>query len=47
MSAIKANRMLSKGCVGYLASIVDTTIKVVTKLSDVRMVCKFLDMFPE
>ena len=30
-----------------MASIVDTMMKVVTELSDVRVVCKFLDVFPE
>ena len=39
--------MLIKGCVGYLASVMDTTIKVVTRLSDVRVVCKFPDVFTE
>ena len=39
--------MLIKGCVGYLANIVDTTIKVVTEQSNVCVVCKFLDVFPE
>ena len=47
VSAIKASRMLIKGCVKYLASIVDTTKKVVTELIDVCVVCKFLDVFPE
>ena len=36
-----------KGCVRYLASVVDTMIKVVTELSDVRVVCKFPNVFPE
>ena len=39
VSAMKASRMLLKGCIGYLASILDTTKKVVTKLADVRVVC--------
>ena len=39
--------MLIKGCVGYLASTVDTMIKVVTELSKVCVVCKFLDVFPK
>ena len=39
--------MLIKECVGYLASIVDTTIKVVTELLDVRVVCIFPNVFPE
>ena len=47
MSVMKASRMLLKGCAGYLASIMDTTKKVVTELTDVRVVCKFLDVFPE
>ena len=37
--------MLLKGCVGYLASIMDTTKKVTTELADVRVVCRFLDVF--
>ena len=44
VSAMKASKMLLKGCVRYLASIVDTTKKVVT---DVRVACKFPDVFPE
>ena len=39
--------MLLKGCAGYLASIVDTTKKVVTKLADVHVVCKCPDVFLE
>ena len=44
---MKVSRMLSKGCVGYLISIMDTTKKVVTELSDVLMVYKFPDVFLE
>ena len=47
MSAMKTSRMLSKGCVGYWASIMDTVKNVITELSDVRVVCKFPDVFPE
>ena len=36
--------MLIKGCIGYFA-IVDTTIKVVTELSNVCVVYKFPDVF--
>ena len=39
--------MLLKGCVGYLASIMDTTKKVVTELVEVLVVYKFPDVFPE
>ena len=45
--AMKASRMLLKGCVGYLASIMDTTKKVEIGLVNVRVVCKFPDVFPE
>ena len=44
---MKVSRMLIKRCVRYLANIVDTTIKVVTELSDVCVVCKFPYVFPE
>ena len=47
VSAMKVSKMLLKGCVGYLASFVDTTKKVVTVLADVCVVCKFPDVFPE
>ena len=46
VSAMKASRMLLKGYVVYLASIVDTTKKMVTKLANVCVVCKFPNMFP-
>ena len=39
--------MLLKGCVRYLPSIMDTTKKKVTELADVRVVYKFLVVFPE
>ena len=39
--------MLIKGCVGYLGSVIDTTIKVATEQLDVRVVCRFPDVFPE
>ena len=47
MYALKASRMLLKGCVRYLTSIVDTTTKVVTELADVCVVCRFPDVSPE
>ena len=47
VSALKASRMLLKGCVGYLTSIMDTAKKVETELADVRVVCRFLDVFPK
>ena len=47
VSVLKASRMLLKGCVRYLASIIDTTKKVMTELEDVRVVCRFPNVFPE
>ena len=47
VSTMKASKMLLKGCIGYLANIVDTMKKVVTDLADVRVVCKFPDVFLE
>ena len=35
VSAMVANRMLLKGCLGYLASVVDATKKVVTEFVDI------------
>ena len=39
--------MLLKGCVRYLASIMDTTKNVVTELADVRVIYRFPNVFPE
>ena len=39
--------MLTKGCIGFLASIIYMTEKVITELSTVHVVCKFLDVFPK
>ena len=46
VSALKASRMLLKGCVRYLVSIVDIIKKVVTELADVHIICRFPDVFP-
>ena len=47
VSAIKTSRMLLKGCIGYLASIMYTMKKVVIELANVRVVCKVPDVFPQ
>ncbi|KAL5547540.1 hypothetical protein UlMin_002771 [Ulmus minor] len=47
ISALKAKKMLSNGCVGYLAHVVDTTIDVILKPEDVHVVKNFLEVFPE
>ncbi|KAL5579934.1 hypothetical protein UlMin_012376 [Ulmus minor] len=47
ISALKAKKMLSNGCVGYLAHIVDTTADATLKPEDVHVVKNFLEVFPE
>ncbi|KAL5554728.1 hypothetical protein UlMin_042129 [Ulmus minor] len=47
ISALKAKKMLSNGCVGYLAHVVDTTIDAILKPEDVHVVRNFLEVFPE
>ncbi|KAI5327428.1 hypothetical protein L3X38_026824 [Prunus dulcis] len=46
ISAIKAKRLLEKGCVGYLAHIIDTR-GTILNLEDVPVVCEFSDVFPD
>ena len=46
ISAVKARKLLLKGCEGYLAHIIDTT-KVYVKLSDLVVVQAFPDVFPD
>ncbi|KAL5570640.1 hypothetical protein UlMin_027215 [Ulmus minor] len=47
ISALKAKKMLSNGCVGYLVHVVDTTIDTILKPEDVHVVRNFLEVFPE
>ena len=47
MSTLKANKMLLKDCVRYLASVADVTKKVVTEFTDFQVVYRFPDVFPE
>ena len=44
--ALRAKRLLWKGCQGYLAHVVDTR-KEVLKLDDIPVVREFPDVFPE
>ena len=44
ISAIKAYRSLSKGCVGYLASIVVSSSPIV-EVQDISVVCEYLVFF--
>ena len=47
ISAMKARRLLSSGCIGYLASIVDTSPKQKLRPEDVPIVKEFLEVFPD
>ena len=47
MSSIKAQRMLDKGCMGFLAHVVDTNQVKDPKLEDVRVVCNYPKVFPD
>ncbi|KAL6277398.1 hypothetical protein ACE6H2_020999 [Prunus campanulata] len=46
ISAITAKRLLKKGCVGYLAHIIDTQ-EITLNLEDVPIVREFPDVFPD
>ena len=45
ISAMKARRLLNSGCIGYLASVVDTSLEQQLKPEDVLVVPNFLDIF--
>ncbi|KAL5570735.1 hypothetical protein UlMin_020332 [Ulmus minor] len=47
ISAMKARKIISSGCTGYLASVVDTTKEEKAKPEDIPIVRKFVDVFPE
>ena len=47
ISAMKARRLLDSGCIGYLASVVDTHVEQCLKPEDVPVVREFLEVFPE
>ena len=47
ISAMKAKRLLDSGCIGYLASVIDTELEQTSKPQDVPVVREFLKVFPE
>ncbi|XP_062116236.1 uncharacterized protein LOC133830299 [Humulus lupulus] len=47
ISVLRARDLLQRGCIGFLASVVDTTQVVPVRPEDTRLVCEFLDVFPE
>ncbi|KAL3746775.1 hypothetical protein ACJRO7_015675 [Eucalyptus globulus] len=46
ISSLKTTRLLGKGCQGYLATVMDTTVEEL-KIEDIVVVQEFLDVFPE
>ena len=47
ISAMQAQRMLSNGCMGFLASVVDKTMEKELNPSDVPVVREYMEVFPE
>ena len=45
--ALKAQKMLNKGCVGYLASVLDTSVEAQLKPENVDVVQEFVEVFPD
>ena len=46
ISALKARDLMQEGCIGFLASVVDTSRVVSVGLNETRLVCEFPDLFP-
>ena len=44
---MKAQRLLERGCTGYLASVVDVSVEQKLKPKDVPVVQDFLEVFPK
>ncbi|KAI3451367.1 hypothetical protein Pfo_008032 [Paulownia fortunei] len=47
ISALKAQKMLNKGCVGYLASVLDTSVEAQLKPENLDVVQEFVEVFPD
>ena len=47
ISTLRARDLLRGGCIGFLASVVDTTQVVLVGPEETRLVCEFLDVFPK
>ena len=46
ISALKARDLMQEGCIGFLASVVDTSRVVSVGPGETRLVCEFPDLFP-
>lgn len=44
---MKAEKILGNRCIGYLASVVDTTLELKLESKDVLFVREFLEVFPK
>ncbi|KAL5570666.1 hypothetical protein UlMin_027241 [Ulmus minor] len=47
ISSMRAKKLLTSGCMGYLATIVDKSVKAKGNVEDVPIVRDFVDVFPE
>ena len=47
ISVLRARDLLQGGCIGFLASVVDTTQVVPVGPEETRLVCEFLDVFSD
>ena len=47
ISAMQAKRMLSNGCIGFLASVVDKTKEIDSSPEDVPVVREYIEVFPK
>ena len=45
--ALKARELLHQGCVGYLEHVVDTNRTEISGSGETRVVCDFVDVFPD
>ena len=47
VSLLRAKDLLQGSCIGFLASMVDTTRVMPVRPGKTRLVCEFLDVFPK
>ncbi|KAM6593730.1 hypothetical protein CsatA_001433 [Cannabis sativa] len=47
ITLLKAKDLMGKGCLGFVVTIVDTSQPVTSGHENTRLVCEFLDVFPE
>ncbi|XP_060973988.1 uncharacterized protein LOC133039172 [Cannabis sativa] len=47
ITLLKAKDLMSRGCLGFIVIVVDTSQPVTSGPENTRLVCEFLDIFPE